>query len=65
MRRVFPGASRLAMALNSGNVSRSYGQVKGRLFDTAHPGNRNIGHEYGTELSVRDRMALLEYLKTK
>ena len=37
----------------------------GFLFDTKQPGNRNIGHEYGTELSIMERGDLLEYLKTK
>ena len=35
------------------------------VFDTTLPGNRNIGHEYGTQLSEPERMDLLEYLKTK
>lgn len=33
-------------------------------FDTSQQGNRNTGHEYGTDLSESERMALLEYLKT-
>lgn len=33
-------------------------------FDTSLPGNANTGHEYGTNLSEEERMALLEYLKT-
>lgn len=33
-------------------------------FDTSQPGNANTGHEYGTQLSEAERMALLEYLKT-
>ncbi len=36
-------------------------------FDTAVPGNANVGHEgkaYGTELSPQDKDALVEYLKT-
>ena len=37
----------------------------GFLFDTRQPGNRNIGHEYGTDLSIVERIELLEYLKTK
>jgi len=32
-------------------------------FDTRAPGNRNGGHEFGTDLSAEDRQALLEYLK--
>lgn len=34
------------------------------LFDTTLPGNSNVGHEYGTQLSEEDRMALLEYIKS-
>lgn len=33
-------------------------------FDTTLTGNKNSGHEYGTELSDEDRQALLEYLKS-
>jgi hypothetical protein len=36
-------------------------------FDTAVPGNANVGHEgkaYGTELPPEDKDALVEYLKT-
>ena len=36
-------------------------------FDTAVPGNANVGHEgtaYGTELAAEDKDALVEYLKT-
>jgi hypothetical protein len=33
-------------------------------FETSLPGNSNTGHEYGTDLSEAERMALLEYLKT-
>jgi mono/diheme cytochrome c family protein len=36
-------------------------------FDTALPGNANVGHEgkpYGTELSAAEKTALLEFLKT-
>jgi mono/diheme cytochrome c family protein len=33
-------------------------------FDTTVPGNSNSGHEYGTELNVSDKWALVEYLKT-
>lgn len=34
------------------------------LFDTTKLGNDNGGHEFGTDLSEADRMALLEYLKS-
>ena len=33
-------------------------------FDTRLPGNSNAGHEFGTNLSDPDRMALIEFLKT-
>ena len=33
-------------------------------FDTGITGNSNAGHEFGTDLSDSDRMALIEYLKT-
>jgi len=33
-------------------------------FDTSTPGNRNTGHEYGTDLKDDERKDLLEYLKT-
>jgi mono/diheme cytochrome c family protein len=33
------------------------------LFDTSQEGNANIGHEFGTDLSEEDRVAMLEYLK--
>jgi hypothetical protein len=39
-------------------------QREGVLFDTTVRGNGNSGHAYGRELSVQDREALLEYLKT-
>jgi len=46
-------------------VNVGYVSDKGPFeFDTALPGNRNSGHEYGTSMSKADRMALLEYLKT-
>jgi mono/diheme cytochrome c family protein len=32
-------------------------------FDTSTVGNRNIGHEYGTDLTIEQRQELLEYLK--
>ena len=32
--------------------------------DELDSGNSNCGHEYGTTLSVEDKEALLEYLKT-
>ena len=34
------------------------------LFDTAGPGNSNIGHEYGTTLAAEQKRDLMEYLKT-
>jgi hypothetical protein len=32
-------------------------------FDTTQPGNSNLGHEYGTNLSEEQKMDLIEYLK--
>lgn len=37
--------------------------LKAFLLDTSLDGNRNTGHEYGTDLSDDDRKALVEYLK--
>ena len=34
------------------------------LYDTSLPGNRNIGHTYGTDLPDEAKSDLLEYLKT-
>lgn len=34
------------------------------VLDTTIPGNSNSGHEYGVSLPVRERLALLEYLKS-
>ena len=34
------------------------------LLDTTAVGNGNSGHEFGTDLSHNDRMALIEYIKT-
>ena len=34
------------------------------LLDTQMPGNSNTGHEFMTDLSHEERMALIEYLKT-
>jgi mono/diheme cytochrome c family protein len=39
-------------------------EQQGVEFDTSLRGNSNTGHTYGRELSVQDREALLEYLKT-
>jgi mono/diheme cytochrome c family protein len=39
-------------------------QKNGVVFDTRLRGNSNVGHTYGRELSVEDREALLEFLKT-
>ncbi|MDA0591085.1 MAG: di-heme-cytochrome C peroxidase [Planctomycetota bacterium] len=38
--------------------------LKAFEFDATVKGNFNTGHEFGTDLSEEDRMALLEYLKT-
>lgn len=34
------------------------------LYDTSEPGKSNAGHEFGTELSMPKKMALVEYLKS-
>jgi hypothetical protein len=43
---------------------KSSGIPTGFLFDTAHKGNSNAGHNYGTNLSDEDRWDLVEYLKS-
>jgi hypothetical protein len=48
-----------------GFVSSGAGaQAEGVRFDTTLKGNSNTGHVYGTTLSVPERLALIEYLKT-
>jgi hypothetical protein len=48
-----------------GFVSRGAdAEREGVKYDTTLRGNANTGHMYGTELPERDRLALLEYLKT-
>jgi len=37
----------------------------GFAFDTGRPGNSSGGHLYGTDLTLTERHALIEYLKTK
>lgn len=37
--------------------------AQGFVFDTRRPGNSNQGHNYGTDLSDADKIALMEYLK--
>jgi mono/diheme cytochrome c family protein len=39
-------------------------EKQGVAFDTSQRGNGNGGHTYGRDLSIQDREALLEYLKT-
>ncbi|MEY3367616.1 MAG: hypothetical protein RI973_771 [Bacteroidota bacterium] len=36
----------------------------GYEYKTSTPGNSNVGHEYGTQLSSQQKAALIEYLKT-
>ena len=36
----------------------------GFVFDTRLPGNRNIGHEFGTALPARDKADLIAFLQT-
>lgn len=43
------------------NATYDYGKL---TFDTSIRGNRNSGHEWGTELSSDDKIALIEYLKS-
>ena len=50
------------------HVGYSLESTEGFALDTTLPGNSDAGHEgkqYGTELSEDDRLALIEYLKTK
>ncbi|MEP6609481.1 MAG: hypothetical protein ABJA83_12485 [Burkholderiaceae bacterium] len=56
-------------ARNLGFVSdrAEQGARKFALYDTAKPGNSNVGHEgrrYGTELSAADKNAVVEFMKT-
>jgi hypothetical protein len=46
------------------NVSEENGEHYFK-FDTTEPGNANAGHLYGTNLSPREKDALVEYLKTR
>jgi len=39
-------------------------EAEGFRYDTSLPGNGNQGHTYGTNLSVNEKKALLEYLKS-
>ena len=39
-------------------------EKQGVVFDTSQRGNGNGGHAYGRDLSIPDREALIEYLKT-
>jgi hypothetical protein len=36
----------------------------GTRYDTALPGNGNVGHLYGTSLTTDEKRALIEFLKT-
>jgi mono/diheme cytochrome c family protein len=45
------------------NVPSADGQVFSR-YDTTVAGNSNAGHEYGTALSVDEKRAVVEYMKT-
>lgn len=40
-------------------------EASGFLYDTTERGNGNGGHEYGTDLTEEQRLALLEFLKTE
>lgn len=45
--------------ISSGHDAEKYG----KLLDTSLPGNSNIGHLYGTDLSDREKWELIEYMK--
>jgi mono/diheme cytochrome c family protein len=47
-------------------VGLVYGKSRAnaQIFDTRARGNSNAGHNYGTDLSDADKLALLEFLKT-
>jgi hypothetical protein len=45
------------------NVAEANGR-RFTLYDTAVPGNGNMGHDYGTTLPDGDKAAIVEYLKT-
>ena len=50
---------------NVGFVSKGKdAEEVGSKYDTSYRGSSNQGHEYGTGLAVKDKNALLEYLKT-
>lgn len=62
--QTFPVGSRL---YDAGKLGLTVRGVEGWTFDTTLDGNRNVGHDgeaFGTALGERERMALLEYLKT-
>jgi hypothetical protein len=46
-------------------VQGSEAERAGTVYDTTLPGNANAGHTYGAELTLQDKRALLEYLKTR
>ncbi|MEM9557959.1 MAG: hypothetical protein AAGC60_27115 [Acidobacteriota bacterium] len=39
-------------------------ELAGFLYDTSVPGNSNLGHRYGTDLTDEEKWDLIEYLKT-
>ncbi|MDB5386656.1 MAG: hypothetical protein JWM11_2302, partial [Planctomycetaceae bacterium] len=49
---------------NPAKVGCAEGQESEWKFDTTLPGNSNVGHEYGVALSDKERLELVEYLKT-
>ena len=41
------------------------GENQGKFtFDTRLPGNRNLGHEFGTQWTAQDKHDLLEFLRS-
>lgn len=51
-------------ALDHGKSEEPNAEARRRLYDTTQPGYANTGHLFGDPLSVPDRTAVLEYLKT-
>ncbi len=51
--------------VNVGLATPGAGSSSGFVFDTTIAGNSNAGHEFGIDLPVEDRMAIIEYLKVR
>jgi hypothetical protein len=59
-----PATFRRGTAYDPVRVGLDRDAVDGFLYDTRIPGNGNMGHPFGVPLSERERMAVIEYLKT-